>query len=64
MDVIETTDYDIFKGIVGNRKVEKKHVEMLTGAIDRNNLLNVRPIIVNEEMMVIDGQHRLEAAKL
>ena len=56
-----TNDYGKFKRVIGNRPIDENHVldlmksfkvEYLTPTID-----------VNEKYEVIDGQHRLEAAK-
>lgn len=59
----ETTDYSIFKDITSNRELNEKHVKRLMRAISSRNLLHVNPILVSNNMSVIDGQHRLEAAK-
>lgn len=58
-----TQDYSIFKEFTSNREVDEKHVKRLMKSIQRRNLLHVRPISVDKEMNVIDGQHRLEAAR-
>ena len=58
-----TEDYTIFKEITSNREVDEKHVRKLMSSIRTKNLLELNPIIVNNSMQVIDGQHRLEAAK-
>lgn len=63
MTITSTKKYSQFKNILGNRQLSKEHIHDLTVEIQRNNLLDVCPIIVNEKMQVIDGQHRLEAAK-
>lgn len=63
MELLKTKDYSIFKFILSNREVDVNHVKRLAKSIQRNNLLYIRPLICNEEMMLIDGQHRLEAAK-
>lgn len=60
----ESKDYSQFKVIAGNREVTDTHVKRLMASIGRRNLLPYTPILVNEKMEVIDGQHRLEAAKL
>jgi hypothetical protein len=57
-----TKDYSIFKDFSSNREVDPKHVNKLKAAIEKKNLLHVNPIIVDEKMRVIDGQHRLAAA--
>lgn len=59
-----TLDYNIFKIIRGNRPIKASHVQDLMNSIRENNLLKARPILVNENLEVIDGQHRLEAAKI
>jgi hypothetical protein len=59
----KTKDYSIFKIREDNRPIEKAHVKKLIESIDKKNLLETNPIIVNTELEVIDGQHRLEAAK-
>jgi hypothetical protein len=61
--IAKTKDYAQFKSILGNRQLSKEHIHELTVEIQRNNLLDVCPIIVNDKFQVIDGQHRLEAAK-
>lgn len=58
-----TKDYSIFKKMDGNRHLDRFHLKKLTAAIDKDNQLNVHPIIVNKDFYVIDGQHRLEAAR-
>jgi hypothetical protein len=63
IDIYETTDYDIFKKVVGNRPVFTAHVDKLRRSIQRKNMLERNPIKVNEKMQIIDGQHRLEAAR-
>lgn len=57
-----TTDYTIFKGVLGNRKVNERHAGRLTTSISKKNMLDRHPITVNEAMQIIDGQHRLQAA--
>ena len=59
----KTTDYQIFKRMDGNRNLDRFHLKKLSSAIERDNQLNVHPIIVNKDFYIIDGQHRLEVAK-
>lgn len=59
----QTTDYDLFKDIGSNRETDSKHVNRLARSIQDKNLLHIHPIVVDMHMRVIDGQHRLEAAK-
>ncbi len=63
-NIINTKNYDQFKKLKGNRPNDPAKVKRLI-----NNMMNVGnltaefPIVVNEYMEVIDGQHRLEALK-
>lgn len=60
-----TKNYHMFKFRPDNRaEIDKNHVRRLQQSIESRNLLQFRPIIVNESMEILDGQHRLEAAKL
>lgn len=63
MNIQETTEYKRFKEIASNRDIDKTHVNKLVNAIRVKNLLSVNPIIVNEKMEILDGQHRLAAAR-
>lgn len=59
-----TKDYSIFREFSSNREVDKKHVNKLVQSIEKKNLLKVNPIVVDNSMRVIDGQHRLAAAQI
>ncbi len=64
MDQIEKTkDYSIFKFLKGNRPLNRAHLKKLKASIEKNNHLNLHPIVVNQNYEIIDGQHRLECAK-
>jgi hypothetical protein len=63
VQILKTKDYTIFKEVASNREVDQKHVNKLIKAIENKNLLSVNPILVNKDMYIIDGQHRLSAAK-
>lgn len=58
-----TRDYSKFTFHTKNRAVNKTHVSNLVKSIEENDLLSTQPILVNELYEVIDGQHRLCAAK-
>lgn len=59
-----THDFDKFNIIHGNRQVDKNHVrELQRLMVENGNLTNQFPIVVNANMEVIDGQHRLEALR-
>lgn len=60
--VYKTNDLTIFKQIGGNRVPNPQHIKRLKTSITINGML-CNPILVNEKMEVIDGQHRLLASK-
>lgn len=39
-------------------------MDRLVASIRKRNLLHVNPIVVDKDMRVVDGQHRLEAASI
>lgn len=63
MRIEKTIRYDKFRTIKGNRELNTWHLSRLVEAILDNNLLEANPIIVNDRMEILDGQHRLEAAR-
>lgn len=59
-----STDYTKFSLIRFNRPVSEEKVQKLLKAFRENrNYLHIYPIVVNRQFEVLDGQHRLEAAK-
>ena len=62
-EIKQTNNYSIFKFIDSNRNIDQGHVNFLCESIKKNNLLKYRPIDVNEKFEIIEGQHRLLAAK-
>jgi hypothetical protein len=60
--VYQTSDLSIFKTLNGNRDVIQSHLKRLAKSMKENKLFS--PIIVNQNMEVIDGQHRLMASKI
>jgi hypothetical protein len=61
--VQETADLSIFKVHPENREVEPGHVNDLAESLKEHELFEIRPILVDRDMCVLDGQHRLAAAK-
>jgi hypothetical protein len=59
----KTTDYSQFKTKKGNRHIYMPTVNRLVESIKEMDLTHVAPIIVNRDMEIIDGQHRLAALK-
>jgi len=58
-----TKEYNIFKWLDGNREVSEKHVNTVMSSIKKGNLIKYQTITVNEDMEILDGQHRFEACK-
>lgn len=58
MKVYTTKNYDQFRHLDDNRDINQLHLERLKESMQDVYLFN--PIIVNENLEVIDGQHRLE----
>ena len=63
MEIKKTNDLEQFKFLKGNRPINTVHVNKIAVALAERNLLHLNPILVNKEMYVLDGQHRLLAAK-
>ena len=61
IEVMTTTDYELFKILGGNRTIKPKHVIELKESFSKKYLIS--PILVNEEYEIIDGQHRYLAAQ-
>lgn len=62
-ELFSTMDYDLFRFMEDNRNLDPNHVEKIKFSLMRFNDLHLNPIIVNPEMEVVNGQHRLAAAK-
>ncbi len=65
--ILSTTDYSIFNKINSNRNLDTpqgiNHLKRLTASIREKNMLPYRPIYVNRDMEVVDGQFRLAVAR-
>lgn len=66
--VYQTDDYKLFAQLDGNRSLNKKKIERIIKEIKAgNDILDLVPVLVREsknKLIVLDGQHRLEIAKL
>ena len=61
MQLKSTKTYSIFNKVIGNRNLDTKNLKRIKDSI---NLIGLQmPILVNENKSIIDGQHRLQAAK-
>ena len=61
MEIKKTTDYTLFKKLEGNRDVVRTNA--LVKSIKEFDLTMYSPIIISEELRIVDGQHRFEACK-
>lgn len=60
----QTKDYDKFKVLDGNREVSPGHIARIIASIEEHgNMTYAAPLLVNERMEIVDGQHRFEALK-
>lgn len=57
-----TSDYSVFKFIQGNRNIVESHVKEIIKSINSIGYIPI-PIVVNEDMEIVEGQHRFEALK-
>jgi len=61
--IYQTSDYNLFHLLPENRPVDLGHVRKLVAQISERNLLRSQPLEVTAGMGIIDGQHRLAAAR-
>lgn len=60
--IVSTTDYNKFKIVQGNRSIKKANVSRLMKSFEKTKGMSMsKPIIVDKDFNVIDGQHRLTA---
>lgn len=59
--IYQSKNYDKFRFLESNRMVDFRHVRRLKKSIADIGL--IEPIVVNDHLEVIDGQHRLQALK-
>ena len=60
-NVMKSTNYDMFKFMDGNRKINSTNLNQIISSMKEKQL--VIPITVNEKFEIIDGQHRFSACK-
>lgn len=64
LQIKQTSDYNQFKYLPANRTILKFKVQQLITSIEKKPyLVALRPVLVNERMEVVDGQHRLQACQ-
>jgi hypothetical protein len=60
---METKNYELFSMMDNNRQINNGLVKRLKKSIEDIGFIDSRPVIVNESMVIIDGQHRFQALK-
>jgi len=60
--IYKTHDPLMFKKIIGNRPISEGNFRNLRAKVNQMNLLHLFPVVVNKDLAVIDGQHRLRVA--
>ena len=60
-EINKTTNYGMFKFFTGNRPINPKHIASIVKSMQEEFL--IKPIDVNENLEIIDGQHRFMACK-
>lgn len=61
--ILQTRNYAAFKFDLLNRAIRQDKLDRLYDAIQAKNLLHLFPIVVSQDFVVIDGQHRLKVAE-
>jgi hypothetical protein len=60
---METKNYELFKFRQANRSIDRGLVNRLKESIEMIGYIKSRPILVDEEYKILDGQHRFIACK-
>lgn len=63
MEVLQTWDYNLFRLFPENRQVTGQHVRDLIKDPTFPLSYMMHPIVINEEMFIVDGQHRFYACR-
>ncbi len=63
LQIIKEKDYSVFKLRSKNRAITNTRVNNLINSIEQIDLTDCMPIVVNENMEIIEGQTRFEACK-
>lgn len=61
--ILETMEYSVFKQVSWNRKIKRSLVDKIKKSMVSEGFASYAPILVNDDMVILDGQHRFIAAK-
>lgn len=59
----KTQEYKKFKLLKGNRPLVRSHINKIKKSIKEHDLTTIRPILVNRDYVILDGQYRFTALK-
>lgn len=60
-----STEYKKFKFLTGNRNLNETKIKRIIKDIDNGlNMLKYCPVVVNKDLVIFDGQHRFQVAKI
>lgn len=62
--LLKTRDYGAFKFDGINRPIDNNHVRALAASLQICNMMDDHPVLVDKDMRIQDGQHRVKAAEL
>ena len=60
-EIRRTNNYSMFKNMIGNRELKDRNYKKLIRSMSEKQL--IIPILVNEKLEIIDGQHRFNACR-
>lgn len=60
---MKTKEYNKFKSLKGNRELKNANLKKIKESIEKHGVIPGRPILVNKNMEIIDGQHRFSVMK-
>lgn len=63
MQINYTRELGQFKSNINNREINESYVDEIVGSIEKYGFWPHEPIVVDKDMTVLEGHHRLEAAK-
>lgn len=64
LKIYKTTDYSQFKLIESNRPINPKWVIQIAISINTIGFIKGRPVLVDKDMRIIDGQHTFDACRV
>lgn len=63
LKIYMTRDYGKFKFLEYNRETNRNHIDKLKESLSQKNDMNLNPVVVTPSFELVNGQHRMIAAK-